>query len=37
VAYSRPNDPKTNTRPPGNGDRDRAETQRSEDRLRRIL
>lgn len=36
-AYGRPGDPETNTRPPGNGDRDNRETERSEERLLTVL
>jgi len=36
-AYARPHDPQSNTRPPGNGDRDERETERSVQRLLMVL
>jgi hypothetical protein len=35
--YARPEDPYTNTRPPGNGDRDERDTERSVQKLRQVL
>jgi hypothetical protein len=37
AAWSRPHDPRFNTRPPGNGDFDARETRRSEDKLLTVL
>jgi hypothetical protein len=37
AAWSRPHDPRLNTRPPGNGDYDARETRRSEDKLMTVL
>jgi len=37
AAWSRPHDPRLNTRPPGNGDFDARETQRSKDKLLSVL
>ena len=34
---ARPQDPRTNTRPRGNGDRDRGETDKSARKLERVL
>jgi hypothetical protein len=36
-AYARPGDPDTNTRPPGNGQRDERDTERSVQKLRQVL
>jgi hypothetical protein len=36
-AYARPEDPHTNTRPPGNGDRDERDIQRGVEKLRAVL
>jgi hypothetical protein len=36
-AYARPEDPDTNTRPPGNGDRDERDTARGEQKLYEVL
>lgn len=36
-AWARPEDPYTNTRPPGNGDRDERDTERSAQKLREVL
>jgi hypothetical protein len=35
--HARPEDPETNTRPPGNGDRDETDTERSERKLNEVL
>ena len=35
--WARPHDPRSNTRPPGNGDRDERETTKSEDKLLAVL
>jgi hypothetical protein len=35
--YARPGDSATNTRPPGNGDRDEHDTERSEQKLHEVL
>ncbi|MEA2405538.1 MAG: hypothetical protein QOE08_2185 [Thermoleophilaceae bacterium] len=35
--HASPQDPRTNTRPPGNGDRDVRETERSEQGLLKVL
>ena len=37
AAWARPHDPKQNTQPPGNGDRDEGETRRSENKLLGVL
>jgi hypothetical protein len=36
-AYARPGDPYTNTRPPGNGDRDERDIERGVQKLRQVL
>jgi hypothetical protein len=35
--HSRPEDPETNTRPPGNGDRDEKDTERGREKLDSVL
>jgi hypothetical protein len=37
AAWADPGDPRSNTRPPGNGDKDDGETQRSERKLLEVL
>jgi hypothetical protein len=37
AAWAAPQDPKQNTRPPGNGDRDAHETEKSEQKLLDVL
>ena len=37
VAWATPGDPRSNTRPPGNGDKDVHETERSEEKLLAVL
>jgi hypothetical protein len=35
--YARPEDPETNTRPPGNGDRDQPDADRAEQKLQEVV
>jgi hypothetical protein len=35
--HAHPEDPETNTRPPGNGDRDEPDIQRGEEKLQEVL
>jgi hypothetical protein len=35
-AYARPGDPQTNTRPPGNGDRDERDSDRAVEKLNEV-
>jgi len=37
AAWARPHDPRSNTRPPGNGHYDARETRRSEEKLQTVL
>jgi hypothetical protein len=37
AAWATPGDPRTNTRPPGNGDKDVRDTERSEEKLLEVL
>jgi hypothetical protein len=37
AAWAVPGDPRSNTRPPGNGDKDVRETERSEEKLLAVL
>jgi hypothetical protein len=34
--HARPEDPETNTRPPGNGERDQPDAQRAEEKLEEV-